>query len=61
MTYPASVLGNLLWTPDGSPTEIESYASFVKKENGFDWADDYHSLWQWSVQEKGVFWSSLWD
>ena len=61
MTDPTSVLGNLLWTPDGSPTEMESYASFVKAEKGFDWAGDYHRLWQWSVQEKGVFWSSLWD
>ena len=61
MSDPTSVLGNLLWTPDGSPTEMESYASFVKVEKGFDWAGDYHRLWQWSVQEKGVFWSSLWD
>jgi len=61
MTDPTSVLGNLLWTPDGSPTEMESYASFVKAEKGFDWAGDYHRLWQWSVQAKGVFWSSLWD
>ena len=38
MTDPTSVLGNLLWTPDGSPTEMESYASFVKAEKGFDWA-----------------------
>ena len=61
MTDPTSVLGNLLWTPDSSPTEMENYASFVKVEKGFDWAGDYHRLWQWSVQEKGVFWSSLWD
>ena len=61
MTGPTSVSGNLLWTPDGSPTEMESYASFLKAEKGFDWAGDYHRLWQWSVQEKGVFWSSLWD
>ena len=61
MTAPTSVSGNLLWTPDGSPTEMESYASFVKAEKGFDWAGDYHRLWHWSVQEKGVFWSSLWD
>ncbi len=61
MTDPTTVLGNLLWTPDGSPTEMESYASFVKSEKGFDWAGDYHQLWKWSVQEKGVFWSTLWD
>ena len=61
MTYPNSALGDLLWTPDGSPTEIDSYATFVKTEQGFDWANDYHQLWQWSVREKGVFWSSLWD
>ena len=41
MTDPTSVSGNLLWTPDGSPTEMESYASFVKAEKGFDWAGDY--------------------
>ena len=61
MTDPNSVLGKLLWTPDGSHSEIDSYASFVKSEKGFDWAGDYHKLWQWSVQEKDVFWSSLWD
>ncbi len=61
MTEPTSVLGNLLWKPDGSPTELDSYASFVKEKNGFDWADDYHQLWQWSVKEKGAFWSFLWD
>ena len=61
MTDSTSVLGNLLWRPDGSPTEIDSYAKFVKAEKGFDWANDYHQLWLWSVQEKGSFWSSLWD
>ncbi len=61
MTEPASVSGKLLWTPNGSPTELDDYAAFLKAQAGFDWAGDYHRLWQWSVDNKGAFWSSLWD
>ena len=61
MSEPASVSGKLLWTPDGSPTELDDYASFLKTETGFDWSEDYHQLWQWSVEHKDDFWSSLWD
>ena len=29
MTEPATVSGKLLWTPDGSPTELDDYAAFL--------------------------------
>ena len=57
----ASVSGQLLWTPDGSPTELDDYAAFLKTSQTFDWTSDYNQLWQWSVTNKGNFWSSLWD
>ena len=60
MTEPATVSGKLLWTPDGSSTELDDYAAFLNATSGVDWAGDYHKLWQWSVDKKGAFWSSLW-
>ena len=61
MNTSASVSGQRLWTPDGSPTELDDYAAFLKQTAAFDWSGDYHQLWQWSVKSKGEFWSSLWD
>ena len=52
MTEPATVSGKLLWTPDGSPTELDDYAAFLNATSGVDWAGDYHKLWQWSVDKK---------
>ena len=61
MSEPETVSGKLLWTPDGNPTELDDYAAHLNKTSGFDWSGDYHKLWQWSVEEKGTFWSSLWE
>jgi acetoacetyl-CoA synthetase len=49
-------------TPQWEPTErdiaearVTDFARVVGK------GPDYHSLWQWSVDEPGAFWAALWD
>ena len=52
----------LLWSPpETEQTQLESFANNVALKCGFDWQNDYHKLWQWSVDKPEDFWSALWD
>lgn len=48
-----------LWTPDARLTETSKIAELARK-NGIA-PDNYHALWQWSVDHIPEFWSQIWD
>ena len=53
-----------LYTPSAETVEdsqIAAFAARLKARCGMDWGGDYHSLWQWSVDQPAMFWSELWD
>ena len=37
------------------------FAATVDADYGFEWKNDYHQLWQWSVDKPEEFWSALWE
>jgi acetoacetyl-CoA synthetase len=55
--------GDLLWEP--GPDELAHsrtarYLAWLAAERGRDFGN-YAELWQWSVDEPGPFWESVWD
>ncbi|MGB0689438.1 MAG: AMP-binding protein, partial [Candidatus Puniceispirillum sp.] len=54
----------LLWSPDQDilqRAEITKFAAFLVQNGHYDGADDFQSIWQWSVDNSEQFWSALWD
>ncbi len=54
----------ILWKP--SPERVERanltrYMRWLREERGVETGDDYHRLWQWSIDELEDFWASIWD
>jgi acetoacetyl-CoA synthetase len=52
----------LLWTPSHErigASRIHDYMQWLKRERGLQF-DDYHALWQWSVDHLDDFWESIW-
>jgi acetoacetyl-CoA synthetase len=47
----------LLWEPPSELVENAVMTRFMR-ERGFD---DYHALWQWSVDDPEEFWGAVWD
>ncbi|WP_412742984.1 acetoacetate--CoA ligase [Krasilnikovia sp. MM14-A1004] len=57
------VTGRVLWTPPADVRETSRmgrYLTWLRAERGVQ-ADDYASLWQWSVTDLPAFWRSIWD
>jgi acetoacetyl-CoA synthetase len=55
--------GDLLWEPPAESVEratMTRYMRWLAAERGRAF-DDYHSLWEWSVDELEEFWASIWD
>ncbi|MEV6556032.1 acetoacetate--CoA ligase [Nocardia sp. NPDC051756] len=51
------------WVPteqDIADARITDFAKFVEARTGVV-APDYHTLWQWSVDELAEFWHAVWD
>ena len=48
------------WTPTAADIADARVTDFAKSVPGRTF-DDYQSLWQWSVDEPGAFWATLWD
>lgn len=44
-----------------SQSQLYKFADYLKASGQFDWHNDVHELWRWSVAEKGHFWSAVWD
>ena len=52
----------LLWSPsEKAETQMAHFAATIIANYGFDWKNDYHKLWQWSVDKPEDFWSALWE
>lgn len=47
------------WVPSETKRKSSNIYNFAK-QNGQD-PDNYHELWQWSLDEMGDFWSAFWD
>lgn len=55
--------GAVLWTPSAEQvqaTRLADYQRWLAQERGLR-LHEYHSLWQWSVDELDSFWRSVWD
>ncbi|MFD1038210.1 acetoacetate--CoA ligase [Virgibacillus byunsanensis] len=55
--------GTLLWEPSNSWKEqsnLHDYMKWLKEHKKLDFKD-YHSLWEWSVNELEHFWESIWE
>ncbi len=51
---------NLLWKPSGLDTQLTHYINFLRENNLHEYSD-YDSLHCWSINNKDVFWKSIWD
>ena len=49
-----------LWTPTPEFAQQTQLAEFMNSAGGSDFVD-YHSLWKWSIENPGDFWSAVWD
>jgi acetoacetyl-CoA synthetase len=49
--------GKLLWEPPAELVEGSAMARFMRAQGH----DDYHALWQWSVDDLEGFWGAIWD
>ena len=50
-------MGEIIWTPAPDRAAATHMAAFTERL-GFD---DYHSLWEWSIERRADFWSAVWD
>jgi acetoacetyl-CoA synthetase len=48
----------LLWTPSPERIERANITQFARKRG---LPEDYHELWQWSVDNLDDFWAAIWD
>lgn len=61
---PTAIAGTRLWTPSQAhidAAEVTNFAATVQTKHGFDWAQEFQNLWQWSVDHPTKFWDILWD
>jgi len=52
-----------LWSPSVSfkqQSNLTRYAEWLQKEKNIKF-EDYHALWQWSVDNPEAFWESIWQ
>ena len=53
--------GEVLWEPtEAYRCRMHRYMEWLAETEGLSFAD-YHSLWQWSVDNVGWFWKTIWD
>ena len=55
--------GTLLWQPSAERqqrSEMRRYMAWLAAHKGLQF-DDYHALWQWSVDNIEDFWASIWE
>jgi acetoacetyl-CoA synthetase len=54
----------LLWEPTDEQREratITRFGRWVQETRGVEIGDDYHALWQWSVDDVEGFWAAIWE
>jgi len=42
-------------------TNLAKYSSFIKKNHGVDFVNDFNKIWKWSIDNPEIFWKSIWD
>src|SRR5690625_4206274 len=55
--------GDLVYTPEPSQVEASRLAEFIRwlEPRHNRRFDDYHALWQWSVDNLDTFWAEVWE
>jgi acetoacetyl-CoA synthetase len=59
----AVVEGEVLWEPSEGfrkSTRLWQFMRWLREQRGLAF-DDYHALWQWSVDDLPAFWSAVWQ
>ncbi len=59
----AVVDGEVLWEPSEAfrkSTRLWQFMQWLREQRGLAF-DDYHALWQWSVDDLPAFWSAVWQ
>jgi acetoacetyl-CoA synthetase len=54
----------VLWEPTEEQREratLTRFARWVAETRGVDVGDEYHALWQWSVEDVDGFWAAIWE
>ena len=55
-------MSELLWSPEDesiSSSNLSKFYSYIEDKFNTPFNSDYELLWEWSIQHKNVFWSSL--
>jgi acetoacetyl-CoA synthetase len=55
--------GETLWTPPPTirdTSRVGDFLRFLDRTRGLTF-DDYHALWQWSVEDLSGFWGAIWE
>ena len=63
MTAKPTAEGTLLWQPtekQKNDANLTRYMKWLEAQKGLQF-EDYHALWDWSVNETQDFWESLWE
>ena len=42
-------------------TNLAKYSSFIKKNHGVDFVNDFNKIWKWSIDNPEIFWKSIWE
>src|SRR5664280_3494064 len=55
--------GDLLWMPPPAFVESANLTAFTRWVEGRHGRhfDDYHALWEWSVESTADFWEAIWQ
>ena len=54
------MVDSYLWSSSDRNTNFIDYIDYLKKNNLHNYSD-YFSLHKWSVNNKEIFWKSIWD
>ena len=54
------MVDNLLWSPSNLKTNLNNYLIYLKNNDLF-FKSNYDSLHKWSIENKKLFWKSIWD
>lgn len=60
---PENHLPRMIWRPEFSrsgPPRLAHYRQWLEQRHGCAF-EDYHSLWEWSVENPARFWEGIWD
>ena len=59
-TTPLTETDKPLWTPTPEFAQQTQMAEFMNRDGG-PYSSDYHTLWEWTLENSAEFWSAVWD